>query len=122
MQAWLARPPAVDPQILHKRVQKAEEALDCSAATEADLRMLERLRMPPPDKDAPPSPRLLCSIYTISTQHATSVRGITDTWGKRCDGFLAMSNVTDASVPAVNVVRDGEELYENLWQKVRSMV
>lgn len=84
--------------------------------------MLKRLRMMPLNESRANSPRLLCSIYTISTEHATSVRAITDTWGKRCDGFLAFSNVTDASVPAVNVVRDGKEVYENLWQKVRSMV
>jgi hypothetical protein len=38
--------------------------------------------------------RLLCLVYTISPYHM-NIEAIINTWGKRCDGFLALSNQTD---------------------------
>jgi glycoprotein-N-acetylgalactosamine 3-beta-galactosyltransferase len=39
----------------------------------------------------------------------------------KCDGFLVASNVTDPSIDAVNIVHEGEEAYNNIYQKVRSI-
>jgi glycoprotein-N-acetylgalactosamine 3-beta-galactosyltransferase len=39
----------------------------------------------------------------------------------KCDGFMVGSNKTDASIGAVNILHEGEEAYNNIWQKVRSM-
>jgi glycoprotein-N-acetylgalactosamine 3-beta-galactosyltransferase len=59
--------------------------------------------------------------YTISSRHTDQVRGITETWARRCDGYLAMSNATDPSVPSVALTHDGPESYFNMWQKVRAL-
>lgn len=39
----------------------------------------------------------------------------------KCDGFMAASNKTDASIGAVDIPHEGLEEYDNIWQKVRSM-
>jgi len=70
------------------------------------------------------SPRILCMVYTYDDNggpHSQNLQAIADTWGKRCDGFLAASNVTDHSVGAINLLHLGPEEYTNMWQKVRSM-
>ena len=66
-------------------------------------------------------PRLLCLTYTISTAHAGRVAGIHETWVKGCDGYIAMSNITDPLIPSVAVIHDGPESYFNMWQKVGSL-
>jgi len=69
-------------------------------------------------------PRILCMVYTYDDHggpHTQSLQAIVDTWGKRCDGFLAASNVTDHSVGAINLLHLGPEEYGNMWQKIRSM-
>jgi len=63
--------------------------------------------------------RLLCGIYTTEHNHMTRVRAQRLTWGHRCSHFLVFSNVTDLSIPSINIPHIGEESYENLWQKVR---
>jgi len=40
---------------------------------------------------------------------------------KKCDGFIVASNKTDTSIGTVNILHDGPEEYNNIWQKVRSM-
>lgn len=40
---------------------------------------------------------------------------------QKCDGFMVGSNKTDPSVHAVSIPHEGEEEYNNIWQKVRSM-
>jgi hypothetical protein len=64
--------------------------------------------------------RILCLIYTCSTRH-DRLEAIAETWGKKCTGFIAVSNQTDAKLGAVSVPHDGPEVYNNMWQKVRSM-
>lgn len=65
-------------------------------------------------------PKLFCLVYTISPFH-DRVHNIRKTWGPKCDGFMVGSNLTDPSLGAVNIVHDGPEEYNNIWQKVRSM-
>jgi len=69
--------------------------------------------------------RILCTIYTHGDSHYR-IRGIRDTWGWRCDGFLAASTQTiddpsENGFGAVDLPHVGEESYENMWQKVRSI-
>jgi glycoprotein-N-acetylgalactosamine 3-beta-galactosyltransferase len=40
---------------------------------------------------------------------------------KKCDGFMVASNKTDPSIDTVNIPHAGEETYNNIWQKVRSI-
>lgn len=66
-------------------------------------------------------PRLLCLVYTMESAHHDSLRAIRETWANGCDGFLAFSTKTDPRIPAVSVLHDGPEEYNNMWQKIRSM-
>ncbi len=49
------------------------------------------------------------------------LKSIVDTWARKCDGFIAGSNFTDAALHAVNIPHPGKEEYANMWQKLRSM-
>lgn len=40
-------------------------------------------------------PRILCFVHTISPNHHTKVRAQRDTWGRRCDKLLIISNSTN---------------------------
>ena len=64
--------------------------------------------------------KILCMIYTHDAGHDRVV-AIAQTWGSRCDGFIAASNATDHSIGAIDLLQQGPEEYNNMWQKVRSM-
>mmetsp|Transcript_29740 Transcript_29740/g.65904 ORF Transcript_29740/g.65904 Transcript_29740/m.65904 type:complete len:493 (+) Transcript_29740:154-1632(+) len=66
-------------------------------------------------------PRIFCGIYTTQAALTHNALATRNTWAKRCDGFLAFSTADDASFPAVGVVHEGEEEYNNMWQKSRSI-
>ncbi|KAL7452351.1 hypothetical protein ACHAWC_006130, partial [Mediolabrus comicus] len=68
----------------------------------------------------PPRAKIFCHVYTTQNNH-DRIRTIRETWGQRCDGFLAGSTVTDKSVDSVNIPHEGKEVYGNMWQKVRTM-
>ena len=68
------------------------------------------------------NPRILCLVYTSHDNHHALVQTIVHTWGKRCDGFLAMSNVNDTSIGALHLHHEGPESYNNMWQKTRSIL
>ena len=72
-----------------------------------------------PTDPAPTGARLFCGIYTMQENHLTNVKSTRETWAKRCDGFIAFSTVTDLALPAVAVRHEGEESYDNMWQKSR---
>jgi glycoprotein-N-acetylgalactosamine 3-beta-galactosyltransferase len=38
----------------------------------------------------------------------------------KCDGFLVASDTVDPAIDSVNIVHEGPEDYQNMWQKVRS--
>lgn len=65
--------------------------------------------------------KVLCMIYTIEKNHATNIRAMRETWAPGCDGFLAFSTKTDPRIPAISIPHKGEESYNNMWQKIRSM-
>lgn len=39
----------------------------------------------------------------------------------KCDGFMVASNKTDTALGTVDIVHEGPEEYNNIWQKVRSI-
>jgi glycoprotein-N-acetylgalactosamine 3-beta-galactosyltransferase len=49
------------------------------------------------------------------------LRAVAETWGPRCDGFLAASDLTDESIGAVHLLHEGPEHYRNMWLKVYAM-
>jgi len=72
------------------------------------------------DKTGKPRAKIFCLVYTIDKGH-DNIPGIRETWGQKCDGFMVGSNKTDESIGAVNILHEGPEEYNNIWQKVRSM-
>eukprot|EP01036_Dinobryon_divergens_P028475 gene28475-37425_t len=65
--------------------------------------------------------RLFCGIYTMEKNHDTNVKATKLTWAKKCDGFIAFSTKKDPTIPSVNITHEGEESYDNMWQKSRSI-
>jgi hypothetical protein len=63
----------------------------------------------------------MCTVYTHHTRH-DQVRAEKQTWGKRCDGFLAVSDEADPSISATKLPHTGKEEYSNMWQKTREMI
>ena len=62
--------------------------------------------------------KVLCLIYTHSGRHDSWLRAIAETYGPRCDGFLAASNQTDPSLGAVHLLHEGPETCKSpsLWK------
>ena len=67
-----------------------------------------------------PRAKILCMIYIVEKFHHR-LPTIYQTWGKKCDGFVAASNISDQEFHTVNIPHEGPEEYDNMWQKVRSM-
>eukprot|EP00984_Skeletonema_dohrnii_P013544 scaffold5605_cov105-Skeletonema_dohrnii-CCMP3373.AAC.2 len=67
-----------------------------------------------------PRAKIYCHIYTTQKQRPR-IQSIRETWGHRCDGFHVASTITDRSIDSVNIPHEGEEEYQNMWQKVRAM-
>jgi hypothetical protein len=67
------------------------------------------------------SARILCAIYTYEKRH-DQIQTIVETWGWRCDGFFAASTQTNTSIGAIDLPHRGEEKYDNMWQKTRSIL
>lgn len=65
--------------------------------------------------------RIFCGIYTMEKNHKTNVEATRTTWAKRCDGFIAFSTVEDTAIPSINILHEGDEAYDNMWQKSRSI-
>jgi glycoprotein-N-acetylgalactosamine 3-beta-galactosyltransferase len=65
--------------------------------------------------------RIFCGIFTTARHHDTKVRAIRDTWGKKCTFFLVFSTADDLTIPAIHLPHIGDEMYNNMWQKSRSI-
>ena len=68
--------------------------------------------------------KILCMVYTAhfpNDQHK-NLKAQAHTWGRRCDGFIAASNITDHSLGAIDLPHLGLEEYGNMWQKVSNTV
>mmetsp|Transcript_12442 Transcript_12442/g.28052 ORF Transcript_12442/g.28052 Transcript_12442/m.28052 type:complete len:396 (+) Transcript_12442:581-1768(+) len=53
--------------------------------------------------------KVLCMVYTHESRHEPYLRAISETWGPKCDGFVAASSVTDTSIGAVRLLHEGPE-------------
>lgn len=118
-------PSEVDETALSKRQVEPSLGLSCEeierAASGPMGQALSAVQVLPPPPPSSPPIRLLCLTYTISPQHGEQVRGLAETWAGWCDGYMAMSNLTDPLVPSLALTHDGPESYFNMWQKVRSL-
>ena len=66
-------------------------------------------------------PKVFCMVYTVDTPSNTrNLKAIAETWGRKCDGFIASSNVTNHSLGSIHVTHEGDETYDNIWAKVIS--
>jgi len=61
-------------------------------------------------------PRILCLVLTQSSSHSTRLDAILDTWGRKCDAFLAASNATDPLRHALRI--ESQEGYWGIWDKI----
>ncbi len=91
--------------------------VDLAAHERADKLVMERGNN---NYTKQPRAKIFCHIYTIN-KNRNFVQSIRETWGHRCDGFLAASDVADKSIDAVYIPHEGQEAYKNMWQKVRAM-
>lgn len=64
--------------------------------------------------------KIFCLVYTIESGHG-KIPAIRETWGPHCDGFMVGSTKTNKTLGTVEIPHEGEEDYNNIWQKVRSM-
>jgi hypothetical protein len=67
--------------------------------------------------------KILCMVYTVQFPNLKhkNLKAQAHTWGRRCDGFIAASNITDHSLGAINLPHLGLEEYGNMWQKVSTV-
>ncbi len=82
--------------------------------------MHDHIHLAKDDKNEAAKIKIFCSVYTHKKNHDERVKTVRDTWGKDCDGFLAISDKTDKSLGAANILHKGPEDWNNMWQKVRS--
>ena len=86
-------------------------------------------QQPPPQE--PHTPRILCFIMSHSGYHATRIKVVWETWGKRCDKLLIFSNATTTDTDIDDVVAtssarklfqlihvDVPSTYLGLWEKL----
>ena len=83
-------------------------------------KVLHKFQISKLNTEIPPI-RLLCIIYSISKEYSTKIDAIFSTWGKRCSGIVVYSNTDDSYYNAIHLYHEGPEIYENIWQKVRSI-
>ena len=70
--------------------------------------------------------KIMCALYTYPGG-VNRTNAILETWGKRCDGFMAASTYTDQATGHVNIQhtssKEGQTgTYTSIWQRVRSML
>eukprot|EP01038_Epipyxis_sp_PR26KG_P012927 gene12927-17328_t len=65
--------------------------------------------------------RIFCGVYTTDKQHQTNLQAIANTWGRQCTEFLAFSTISDLQIPSIHLPHLGDENYDNMWQKVRTI-
>lgn len=73
-----------------------------------------------PYDEAPSSPKIMCAIYTHDGKRDLA-RVAALSYGWKCDGFLAFSDVTIPSLGMVGLLHRGNETYMNMIQKSRAL-
>ena len=141
VEAMIKGPMTVDPGYLHAQYKAGfvpdRVAADgapvkvnnlCSPIEKPDAQLLSHVKLAHSSEDESQNVdsegkplRIFCGIYTMEANHRTNTRATRDTWAKKCDGFIAFSTLDDPAIPAVNILHEGEEAYDNMWQKSRSI-
>ncbi len=128
----------VDPHALHRDYLEGkvpddlaiqEQRDTCSIKDTADGQILSRIQIHPDyssealkaKSEGERGARIFCGIYTMEKSHKTNVRATRNTWAKKCDGFIAFSTKTDPEFNAMEIKHEGDESYDNMWQKSRSI-
>ena len=57
----------------------------------------------------------------MESNHQTNVKATRASWAHRCTGFVAFSTVDDESIPSYKIEHEGNEEYDNMWQKSREI-
>ena len=65
-------------------------------------------------------PRILCLVYTHPKMRDLQ-RTQALSWGHQCNGYLAFSTETIPTLGLVHLEHEGDESYDNMWQKTRSI-
>lgn len=63
-------------------------------------------------------PRILCVVLTTSSHHDTRLQTILQTWGWKCDGFLAASDQDDANYLYAFEIRGAAKGYWGIYNKL----
>ena len=63
-------------------------------------------------------PRVFCWVSTHPPNHKTKAAAVRDTWGRRCDTILFVSNEEDPDLPAISV--EAKSDYHGLWAKTKA--
>ena len=99
-----------------------EKAGECSLNNKPHGKLLSHMELMKNDENVGVNiPKIFCGIYTMESNHKTNVQATRETWGKKCDGFVAFSTIDDDIIPAIKILHRGEESYNNMWQKSRSI-
>ncbi|SPP82405.1 glycoprotein-N-acetylgalactosamine 3-beta-galactosyltransferase 1 [Drosophila guanche] len=61
--------------------------------------------------------RVLCFVYTKSSQHHLEAMGVFRTWGKRCNKLVFMSDKEDTEMGAINLPGNGKRI--ETWRKTK---
>ncbi|XP_022226339.2 glycoprotein-N-acetylgalactosamine 3-beta-galactosyltransferase 1-like [Drosophila obscura] len=61
--------------------------------------------------------RVLCFVYTKSSQHHLQATGVFRTWGKRCNKLVFMSDKEDTEIGAVSLPGNGNRI--ETWRKTK---
>jgi glycoprotein-N-acetylgalactosamine 3-beta-galactosyltransferase len=91
---------------------KAEEG-ECSS-----LPLLERIEVSKEKEEN--LPKVLCLIYSVA-RRKKQMQAQNDTWAPRCTKTLFLTDIPVPGLPTQVLKHDGEESYENMWQKLRAM-
>lgn len=65
--------------------------------------------------------KIFCGVYTMEKNHETNVKATRNTWAKKCDGFIAFSTKMSPEFSAMFIEHEGDESYDNMWQKSRAI-
>lgn len=69
----------------------------------------------------PPTPRIVCMIFTRPAVHATKAKAVLETWAKRCDKALLFTTQEMLANDTTDAIRlPIPEGRQNLWQKAKT--
>ena len=63
--------------------------------------------------------KIVCIVMTISMNHRTKADHVRDTWGKRCNKIIFMTDVHDPALGSTVTLNVGEN-HNTLWRKTRA--